>query len=303
MFKQLLKEYAYELKASHQLSKQSINAYISDLNAYIEYLEFKGVSKPEDIDKHLIQNYLMTLRKKHLSPATVSRRLSAMKKFHQFLLEEKLVEDNILLYIRRPKQTKRLPEILAIEEIEALIEVAKKDTTLMKRNLAMIELLYGSGLRITELIQLKTEDLHINMGFINVFGKGDKERIVPIGNEAAKALKSYLESARLKLAKQPTPYVFLNRFGNTISRVGFYKILRELAKEAGIQKEVNPHMLRHSFATHLLNAGVDLRYVQEMLGHTDVSTTEIYTHLNKQHLIKIYDQYHPHAKKGGNTDV
>ena len=303
MFKQLLKEYAYELKASQELSKQSIEAYLSDLKHYIDYLDFKEIKDPQEIDKPLIQNYLMTLRKKHLSASTISRRLSALKKFHQYMLEEKLVDDNIMLYIRRPKNPKRLPEVLSIEEIESLIEVAQEPTNLMKRNLAMIELLYGSGLRISELIELKTDDLHINMGFINVIGKGDKERIVPIGNEAAKALKTYLESARLHLSKTSTPYVFLNRFGKPISRVGFYKILKDLGIKANIQKEVSPHMLRHSFATHLLNAGVDLRYVQEMLGHTDVSTTEIYTHLNKQALIRIYDQYHPHSNKGGNTDV
>ncbi len=303
MFKQLVKEYAYELKASHQLSKQSIDAYLSDINHYVAYLEFKGIVNPNHIDKHLIQNYLMVLRKKHLSPSTVSRRLSAIKKFHQYMLEEKLVDDNILLTIKRPKKAKHLPEVLTIDEIEALIDVAQKDSDLMKRNLAMIELLYGSGLRISELIQLKIDDLHVNMGFINVTGKGDKERIVPIGNEAAKALKRYLESARLNLSKRPGPHVFLNRFGNPISRIGFYKILKDLAIEAGIHKEVSPHMLRHSFATHLLNAGVDLRYVQEMLGHSDVSTTEVYTHLNKQALIKIYDQYHPHSNKGGNKHV
>ncbi|MFP4286804.1 MAG: site-specific tyrosine recombinase XerD [Candidatus Izemoplasmataceae bacterium] len=298
MFKQPLKEFEYELKMTHQLSKNSIDAYMRDLTQYVNYLEFKGIDDASLITKDIIKSYLMTLRKKHRSSATVSRKLSAMKKFHQFLLEEKLVKDNVILLINRPKKTKRLPEVLSIEEIEALIERVKQtDSNLSKRNLAMIELLYGSGLRISELLELKVNDLHINMGFINVIGKGNKERIVPLGSLAVKAMKTYLESARLYLSKQPTPYVFLNRFGKKMSRIGFYKILKELASDAGINKDVSPHTLRHSFATHLIEEGVDLRFVQEMLGHTDVSTTEIYTHISKKQLIAVYDRYHPHAKK------
>jgi integrase/recombinase XerD len=283
---------------THQLSKNSIDAYMRDLKQYINYLEFKGIDDANQITQAIIKSYLMTLRKKHRSASTVSRKLSAMKKFHQFLLEEKLVKDNVILLVNRPKKTKRLPEVLSIEEIEALIEITQKeDSYLNKRNLAMIELLYGSGLRISELLDLKVNDLHVNMGFINVIGKGNKERIVPIGSEAAKALKTYLESARLYLSKTPTPTVFLNRFGKKMSRVGFYKILKALAIQANISKDVSPHTLRHSFATHLIEEGVDLRFVQEMLGHSDVSTTEIYTHISKKQLIAVYDQYHPHAKK------
>ncbi len=297
MLKQLLKEYEYELKASSHLSKNSIGAYLADLRDYIEYLAKKDITEATDIDKHTVKQYMMALRKRHASASTVSRKLSALKAFHQFLLDEKIVKENVLLHVRRPKQQKKLPDILSVEELEALLKKTEGDTPLSQRNRAMVELLYGSGLRIGELLALETNDLHINQGFINVSGKGDKERIVPIGSEAASALKRYLESGRLKLSKAPVPNVFLNKAGKPMSRVGFYKILKNLAREAGIEKNVSPHTLRHSFASHLLEAGVDLRYVQEMLGHADVSTTELYTHINKKQLIAVYDKYHPHAKR------
>ncbi len=297
MFKQLLKEYEYELRATTHLSKNTQKAYLSDLSHYVEYLLKKNITKPEAVNKHVIKQYLMVLRKHHTAPSTVSRKISAMKGFHQFLLDEKLVDDNVILNISRPKQEKRLPDILSIEDMETLIDIARGPSPLNLRNIAMLELLYGSGLRISELLALSTNDLHINQGLINVEGKGGKERIVPIGTEAQRALKTYLEAGRLKLSKTPTPYVFLNRHGNPISRVGFFKILKSLATEAGIEKNVSPHTLRHSFASHLLEAGVDLRYVQEMLGHSSISTTELYTHINKKQLIAVYDKHHPHAKR------
>ncbi len=297
MLKQLLKEYEYELKAARSLSKNSIRAYLSDLQGYVDYLVEREVRDPAAITKALVDRYLMTLRKKKASAATVSRKLSALKGFHQYLVDERVVEENIILKIHRPKMKKRLPDILTIEELEAVLEAARGEGPLAQRNLAMVELLYGSGLRISELIGLETADLHINQGFINVTGKGDKERIVPIGSAAGAALKRYLEDGRLKLAKAPVPDVFLNRFGRPIGRVGFYKILRDLTRKADIDKDVSPHTLRHSFASHMLEAGVDLRYVQEMLGHADVSTTELYTHINKKQLIAVYDKYHPHAKR------
>jgi integrase/recombinase XerD len=303
MLKQLLKEYEYELKASHQLSKNTLSAYMSDLKKYTTYLLERDIKRPSEIKKDDVTRYLMTLRKKHIAKSTMSRKLSAMKKFHQFCLEEKLVDDNIILEIHRPKKDKRLPDVLSLEEIELILKTAKGNTALKKRNVAMIELLYGSGLRISEMLDLKIDDLHINMGFINVTGKGHKERIMPIGTETAKALKIYLESGRIELTKVPTPIVFLNRFGKRMSRVGFYKILKALARDAGIDKDVSPHTLRHSFATHLLERGVDLRYVQELLGHSDVSTTEIYTHINKSQLIAVYDKYHPHANNKEENDV
>ncbi len=297
MLKQLLKEYEYELKSSSRLSKHSLDAYLRDVKSYVEYLVARDIKNPAHITKQTLNRYIMTLRKKKRAASTVSRKLSAIKGFHQFLLDEKLVDDNVTLMVHRPKKAKKLPSILTIDEMDRLIEASRGDTPLELRNTAMLEMLYGSGIRISELTGLHTDDLHINEGFVNVTGKGHKERIVPMGSSAQKALKHYLESGRLKLSKTPTPYVFLNNRGLAISRVGFFKILKRLASKAGIDKTVSPHTLRHSFASHMLEAGVDLRFVQEMLGHTDVSTTEIYTHINKQQLIAVYDKYHPHAYK------
>jgi|AntRauTorcE11898_2_1112593.scaffolds.fasta_scaffold00292_2 integrase/recombinase XerD len=297
MLKQLLKEYEYELKSGSRLSKHSLEAYLSDVRSYIEYLLDRDIKLPKSITKKTVNRYIMTLRKKKRASSTVSRKLSAIKGFHQFLLDEKLVDDNVLLMVHRPKKTQKLPEILTIEEMDRLIETSRGESPLEIRNMAMLEMLYGSGVRISELTAIQTNDLHINEGFVNVTGKGNKERIVPIGSSCQKALKGYLEHGRLSLSKSPTPYVFLNNRGNAISRVGFFKILKSLAAKAGIDKTVSPHTLRHSFASHMLEAGVDLRFVQEMLGHTDVSTTELYTHINKSQLIAVYDKYHPHAYK------
>ncbi|MGM0435984.1 MAG: site-specific tyrosine recombinase XerD [Bacillota bacterium] len=297
MLKQLLKEYEYELKSTSRLSRHSLDAYLGDVRGYVQYLLEREIKNPASITKQTVNRYIMTLRKKKRAPSTVSRKLSAIKAFHQFMLDEKLVDDNVILTVHRPKKEAHLPEILTIEEMDRLIEASRGETPLEIRNLAMLEMLYGSGVRISELTNLHTDDLHINEGFVNVTGKGNKERIVPIGSSAQKALKAYLEYGRLKLSKTPTPYVFLNSRGGVISRVGFFKILKRLAEKAGIEKTVSPHTLRHSFASHMLEAGVDLRFVQEMLGHTDVSTTEIYTHINKQHLIAVYDKFHPHAYK------
>ncbi len=296
MFERLLKEYGYEMRLSGRLSAASVAAYTSDLKDYARYLESR-VASPRDIDADTVRGYLATLRKKHMSAASVTRKLSAIRGFHQYMLNEKLIDENVVLRVRPPKKKVRLPDVLSIEEIERLLAASKGTTPLHCRNTAMIELLYGSGLRISELLDLRLDALHVNQGFINVTGKGGKERIVPIGTEAAKALKVYLESGREALSKARTPFVFLNRLGRPIGRVGFYKIIKSLAVDAGIDKDVSPHTLRHSFATHLIEAGVEIRYVQEMLGHEHVATTEIYTHLSRSTLIDIYDKYHPHAKK------
>jgi len=297
MLKQLLKEYEYELKSSGSLSKNSMQAYLADITQYVNYLAGKDIKRADMIDKATVKQYLMVLRKRHNATSTVSRKISAIKGFHQFMVDEKIVDDNVVLSIHRPKQSKSLPEVLSIEEMERLLESASGDSPLNARNVAMIELLYGSGLRISELLSLTTDMLHINEGVVHVMGKGGKERMVPLGNQAQQALKHYLEDGRLQLTHVPTPHVFLNQRGKPLSRVGFFKILRDIAKNAGIDKNVSPHTLRHSFASHLLEGGVDLRYVQELLGHSSIATTELYTHINKQQLIAVYDQYHPHAKR------
>lgn len=209
---------------------------------------------------------------------------------------EKIVYNNVALGVTLPKKEKKLPIVLSVEEIDALMVAADGDEPLEIRNRAMLELLYGSGLRISELLNLKLSDLHINMGFINILGKGNKERIVPIGAECAYHLKKYLDSSRPYLKKIPGEILFFNSRGSEISRVGFYKVLKKITFKAGIMKDVSPHTLRHSFASHLLDNGVDLRVVQELLGHEDISTTQIYTHISKNKLKQVYEDFHPRAR-------
>lgn len=294
MMKTLLKEFEYDLRASSGLSLNTLKAYLKDCADYVTYLsDVRGIKDPELITRKDVTNYVMTLRKKHYQASTLSRKLSSLNQFHAYLVREKILKENIITRIPKPKKKAHLPVVLSMDEITAMIDQTEGDAPLSQRNKAMIELLYGSGLRVSELCELTTNQLHLNESRVDVIGKGQKRRVVPLSAYAIRALKLYLESGRLKLAKAPSAYVFLNRHGHPISRVGFFKVLKDLALKAGVSHTVSPHTLRHSFATHLLERGVDLRYVQEMLGHVDVSTTEIYTHLSSQHLKAIYDQYHP----------
>ena len=298
MLKQLLKEYEYYLKVTKNLSPHSIHAYTSDLSDYVDYLERNYQLKdPNMITKHLIKNYMAALKRRDTKTSSVARKLSAIRSFHKFLLSEKLVSENIASQIKQVKKEKPLPTVLSLEEIEQMLALLEGDEPLVLRNKAILELLYGSGLRVSELIDLTLGDLHINRRFINIVGKGNKERIIPLGEESAFALKEYLEKSRSKLKKDLGDIVFVNARGSSISRIGVYKMLKQVAKEAGITKTVSPHTLRHSFASHLLEHGVDLRLVQELLGHEDVSTTQIYTHIHKQTLKNVFKKAHPRAMK------
>ena len=298
MLKRLLKEYEYYLKITKRLAQNTITSYNTDLMEYIEFIEKNyGFRDPNQIQKQHIRNFVGRLKRKNNTASSVSRKLSAVRSFHKFLLTEKLVDENISLGISLPKKEKKLPVVLSIEEVDALIEASSGEKPLDLRNKAMLELLYGSGLRVTELLELRLSDLHINMGFIDVVGKGNKARIVPIGEEAAFALSEYITKGRIHLKKIPGDILFVNSRGSEISRIGFYKTLKKIALKAGISKEVSPHTLRHSFASHLLENGVDLRMVQELLGHEDISTTQIYTHISKKQLKAVYQEFHPRSKK------
>lgn len=294
MMKTLLKEFEYDLKAASGLSANTLKAYLKDCADYVTYLQaVRGLDDPSEITRKDVTNYMMTLRKKHYQASTLSRKLSSMNQFHLYLVREKVLQENIVTRIAKPKKKAHLPTVLSMEAITAILAETDGDSPLSQRNKAMVELLYGSGLRVSELCGLTTNQLHLNEARIDVLGKGQKRRVVPLSAYAITALQAYLEKGRLILSKAPSTAVFLNRHGAPISRVGFFKVLKDIALKAGIEHSVSPHTLRHSFATHLLERGVDLRYVQEMLGHADVSTTEIYTHLSTTHLKAMYDQYHP----------
>jgi integrase/recombinase XerD len=300
MLHRLLKEYEYYLKVTKGLSTNSVYSYITDLKEYIEFLEKNyNIKDPNDITKQHIRNFIARLKRKKNTASSISRKMSAIRSYHKYLLLEKLVSLNVSLGVSLPKKRKSLPTVLNVEEVDALMVAADGDDPLELRNRAMLEVLYGCGLRISELLEIRLSDLHINKGFINIHGKGNKERIVPIGFEAAYALKQYIDRGRTELKKVPGDIVFVNTRGSEMSRVGFYKVLKNLTVKAGISKDVSPHTLRHSFASHLLDNGVDLRVVQELLGHEDISTTQVYTHISKQQLKKVYEEFHP---RGGNKE-
>ncbi len=297
MLENHLKEYLYYLKITKNLSQNTILSYRRDLNEYIDFLEnnyhFRFF---EQVTKQHIDNFVRRLTRKKISPKTVRRKLSSIHSFHRYLLEEKVVDKDVVSRVKKPKTPKDLPVVLNIEETEKFIEAAVGlGKALDLRNVAMVELAYGSGLRVSELLELKISDLHLNMNLVNITGKGNKERIVPLGEASVIAIRRYIVEARKQLDPKNSEVLFLNRSGQAMSRVGFYKLIKTIAKRAGIKKQMSPHTLRHSFATHLLENGADLRSVQELLGHEDIMTTEIYTHISKKRLQEEYTLKHPRA--------
>ncbi|MCK9492963.1 MAG: tyrosine recombinase, partial [Acholeplasmataceae bacterium] len=219
------------------------------------------------------------------------------KGFHQFLLLEKETTTDVSSLIEAPKIERNLPDVLSVEEVIRLIDHVKGIEPLDLRNLALLELIYGSGLRVSELLNLKISDIHLTASYVKIIGKGSKERQVPLGQMSVLALREYLTKGRPQLIKIENNFLFLNQYGNKLSRQGFFKLLKKIAKDSNITKEVSPHTLRHSFATHLLEAGIDLRTLQELLGHEDISTTQIYTHISQKHLKESYLDAHPRAKE------
>lgn len=295
----LISEYQHYLVSEKMKSENTVHSYVSDLQNYIYYLnEKQGIDDIRNVDTKTIQKYLAYLKKLGYRPTSTSRALSAIKSFHKFLYLEHRTLENPATNLSSPKLDKKLPTVLSVEEVIKLLDSLDDSTPIHHRNKAMIEMVYGTGLRVSELVGLKLQDLHLTNKMISVKGKGNKERIVPINDYANKVLREYIINSRPKLAKpsKDNGYVFLNHLGTPISRQSFFLILKEQCNKAGITKEVSPHTLRHSFATHLLEAGTDLRLIQEMLGHEDISTTQIYTHLSNQKLKEIYKGAHPHGK-------
>lgn len=298
MLKANLKEYVYYLKITKNLAKNTIESYERDLLEYISFLEKNyGFKYFDNATKQHIDNFIRSLARKKISPKTITRKISSIHSFHKYLLEEKIVDKDIVARVKKPKTAKTLPVVLNIEETESFIEASNgTGKPLDLRNRAMVELAYGSGLRVSELLDIEISDLHLNMNLINITGKGNKERIVPLGEESIFALRKYLIDARGKLNPKNSEILFVNKSGNKLSRVGFYKIIKAIAERAGITKAMSPHTLRHSFATHLLENGANLRSVQELLGHEDIMTTEIYTHVTKKTIQREYESKHPRAQ-------
>lgn len=289
-------DYLHYLKVERGLSENTINSYGIDLKLFLEYLRENEIPSFKQVNKEVIVNYMQSEKNNNKANSSILRSVSSLRKFFQYLAQEKIIEKDPMLLIDTPKKKQHLPQVLTKEEVEKLLRSPNTGQVLGLRDRAMLELMYATGLRISEIINLKFEDLHLTMGTLQTLGKGHKERIVPVGDEAIKWVNRYLEEARPKLLKQKrSNYLFLNFHGNNLTRQGVWKNLKAEVRKAGIQKNITPHTLRHSFATHILENGADLRIVQELLGHADISTTQIYTHLSNKQLADIYNRAHPRA--------
>lgn len=296
--KDALDDYLHFLRVERQLADNTLTSYERDLKGYIQYMsEVEQLERLGKIERVHILNHLRHLQEMAKTSRTVARHISSIRSFHQFLIREKRSDSDPTVHLEMPQMDKKLPNILSIEEIDALLNSPDTSKANGLRDRAMLELLYASGMRVSECINLDMEDVHLTMGFVRCIGKGGKERIIPLGRAALEANRKYIESGRLVLRNpsEKTDALFINQRGKRLTRQGFWKLLKQHAQKAGIQKELTPHTLRHSFATHLIENGADLRAVQEMLGHADISTTQIYTHVSKTRLKDVYSQFHPRA--------
>ncbi len=292
--KQYIDEFINYLAVERGLANNTLLAYGRDLAKYERYFEEKNIQEPSHVKRDDITDYMYYEKNEGLSANSICRSLAAIKMFHRFLVRERLVQEDPTHLVETPKLWKRIPGVLTSAEVEAMINAPKGWKWQAVRDRAILELFYASGMRVSELSNLSLENINLDVGYVRCTGKGRKERIVPIGNKAKEAVRKYCETARTKLVKYPmTMELFLSRLGKRISRQSLWSIIKLYARVAGIKKEIKPHTLRHSFATHLLQHGADLRSVQEMLGHSDISTTQIYTHVDKERLKSIHKEFHP----------
>lgn len=283
------------LAVERSLSPNTIISYKRDLEKYTGYLENCKINSLSETSRKNISDFMFTLKDSGLSASSIARNLAAIKVFYRFLVRERILRADPSGLLESPKLWKKIPDVLSIEEVEDLLAACDLHQTQGVRDRAILELMYATGLRVSEAVNLKVQDVNFDAGFLRCIGKGSKERIVPLGREAVISVKRYLEKARPKLAKNAgnDSILFLSRLGKRISRQSFWKLIKYYARRARLKKELKPHTLRHSFATHLLSRGADLRSVQEMLGHADISTTQIYTHIDKNRLKLIHKTYHP----------
>jgi len=290
----LLDSFMNYLAVERGLARNTLEAYGRDLSRYLGWLQGQAITRPDDITSSQVLHFLSVLKDEGLAPRSRSRALVALRTFHRFLVAERLCRHNPTGQVAAPRNLAALPKTLAPQDVEALLASPKGEQPLALRDRAMLEILYATGLRVSELVTLKLHDLQLDVGYLTAFGKRSKQRIVPLGSAAVGELRHYLAVARPRFDKAGTAsYVFLNRSGAGLTRQGFWKIIKRRAREAGIHRNITPHTLRHSFATHLLENGADLRAVQAMLGHADISTTQIYTHVTRERLRHLHAQHHP----------
>lgn len=294
----LVEDFLYYLFVERGLAENTLVSYRMDLADYQAFSRKEGLNPLSEAGRRAIMLYLLKLKKEGRAPATISRRLAALRTFYRYLLNEGVLAQDPTNNLESPRVYEKLPHVLNVEEVEKLLNQPRVTDPAGLRDRAMLELLYATGIRVSELITLDLEHLDLQHSFIRCLGKGSKERLVPFGSVASRFATVYLQRGRPRLIKDRlTPALFVNRRGFRLTRQGFWKIMKKHALQAGITREIHPHTLRHCFATHLLENGADLRSVQELLGHADISTTQIYTHLTRTKLREIYDETHPRAGK------
>jgi len=292
--KDLIEQFLDYLTVERGLAPNTIESYRRDLTQYTTFLDKKGIKTIRTSTRKHITAFLMHQKDHGLSPNSISRGLVAIKVFYRFLTRERIIKEDPTSILDAPKLWRHLPEALSIDDVDRLLRGPNIRHWMGARDKAAIELMYATGMRVSEIVALEMRDLNLDVGFVKCVGKGQKERIMPVGRKAQTAVDKYLKQVRPKLLKTPpSSGLFLTRLGKKMTRQSFWKIIKRYAKEARIKTPITPHTLRHSFASHLLERGADLRIVQEMLGHANISTTQIYTHINKERLKKIHKQFHP----------
>jgi integrase/recombinase XerD len=295
--RKLLDQFLNHLSIEAGLLSNTVDSYKRDLERYLKFLAEKKVDSPDKITEEHIASLVSLLSRMGLAASSISRNLSSIRHFHKFLVREGYTDSDPAGALESPKLWRKLPTVLSVHEMENLLKQPKESDPLTRRDKAVLEFLYATGARISELISVKRKDLLPEVELVRVRGKGQKERIIPIGSKAIQSVEKYLREGRPKLANENSQdFLFLNHRGRPFSRMGLWKILRKYVNRAGIKKKVSPHTIRHSFATHLLEGGADLRAVQEMLGHADISTTQIYTHLDRDYLKSEHRHYHPRSR-------
>ncbi|TYO95596.1 site-specific tyrosine recombinase XerD [Desulfallas thermosapovorans] len=284
------------LAVERGLAQNTISSYALDLKQFKNFCRRRQVSKAGEITRNVVLNYILELKKSGRSSATIARHMAALKAFCRFLVDEQVLGSDPMANLESPGLPKKLPGVLAQEEVQKLLEQPRVGNPGGLRDKAMLELMYATGMRVSELLTLDLDQVDCEHGYVRCLGKGSKERIIPVGSVARNFLSEYLRWGRAKIkANKGEKALFLNMRGNRLTRQGFWKIIKKYARQAGIAREITPHTLRHSFATHLLENGADLRALQEMLGHADITTTQIYTHLTENKLRETYDKHHPRA--------
>ncbi len=290
-----LKEYLSLIRIEKNLSRNTIAAYKNDLTSFFRYLNNFGISDPSDISYQHLSSFFKALNNIGIASSSAARYYSSVKGFFHYLIKNNYINSNPVEKLSLPKLKKSLPTVLSVREVDQILSQPDIENKLGLRDKAVLELLYACGTRVSELINLKISDLYFSEEIIRVFGKGSKERLIPVGSSAINWVNKYLVESRVLIQKKikSENYVFLNNRGSKLSRMGIWKIVNRYSAEAGMSKQIHPHTFRHSFATHLLEGGADLRAVQEMLGHVDISTTQIYTHIDQEYIKQVHKDYHP----------